>query len=113
MAYSKRVSRSATFVPDLAIATAQLIVASAVSDEQRDCFVALFELDAENGDRPLVVVPIEQDVALDELTAGSEVTAYGLLAPGHAVAVAFGDLLLFPLGPARKPGPRSPRCNWA
>lgn len=113
VAYSKRTSRSSVFVPDVAIAAAQMVIESVLPGKRREFLVALFELDAVVGDRPLVVVPIEPDVMLDGLSAGSKVTTYGKLAPGHAIAVAFGDLLLFPLGPARKPGPRSPRCDWA
>jgi hypothetical protein len=69
----------------------------------------IYGIDADDGDRAVVVVPLEVDPALDSLPEGVTATFYGTLRPGHAVVLEIDERLYFPDGPSFKPGPLVPR----
>lgn len=72
-------------------------------------FVALFAEDAQPGERAGLVVRMEPAAELAAMTPGQLVTFYGVPEIGHAVAIAVGDDLYFPLMPAKAPSWRTPK----
>lgn len=81
-----------------------------ISDRYR---AAIFDVGAVKGDRAIVSVQMLEDPALLAVAPGTLVTWFGWLHPGHAVAIAIGDELHMPIGPATRPTFRTPRCRWA
>jgi hypothetical protein len=65
----------------------------------------IYNEDADDGDRAVVVVPLEVDPGFSSFPDATAATFYGTLRPGHAVALEMGERLYFPAGPSFKPGP--------
>ena len=71
-------------------------------------YLALFDSAPVGRVRARLLVPVDPGEDLDAYKSPSPATAYGLLEPGRAVVIAFGETLVFPTGPARVAGRFSP-----
>ena len=69
----------------------------------------IYDADADDGDRAVVVVPLEVVPGFNSVPDTAAATFYGTLRPGHAVALEIVERLYFPDGPSFKPGPLVPR----
>jgi hypothetical protein len=60
-----------------------------------------------------LVVPIDSLEEFDVAVVGRPAHAYGVVAPGRAIALHIGDELYMPIGPARPAWWRTPKLGKA
>jgi hypothetical protein len=71
----------------------------------------LFEPSPRKGDRPAAVVPVQASIVLSDADQGALVSVSGNPTPGHAVAVAIRDRVIFCAGPVRQQS-LADRIRW-
>lgn len=64
--------------------------------------LALYEVDAQPGGRPVVEVEVAPTEPIDKVPQGSLVQVAGVPRPGHAVVILAEDLVLWPVYPATR-----------
>ena len=74
-------------------------------------YCAIYSNSAPQGARALLVVPIDSLEDLGEPVVGEPAHAYGVVAPGRAIALHIDDELHMPIGPARPPTWRTPKLG--